>query len=128
MEENNELSLSITTNHIITTKMIDDLMVCAFEGGINYWCRKVEIIEFPPDTKDQTRMVASEVLANNGIVRLYDAESSDKWVLNRMMVIKGISMYCKENNMTPDEMYDSHDVDTVDCIVQYALFDSIVFC
>jgi len=128
MEEKDDLSINITINHKLSIEMIDDLMTTAFEGGINYWCKKVKIIDFPPNMNvNLTNLFASTLLANGGLVRLYDAESNDEWILNRPMIIKGIEMYCNKNSVTPEYMYDMHDADTADEIVQYAVFNELIF-
>ena len=128
MEKENNLSVIITTEHNLSVEMIEDIIVTAFEGGINYWCKLVKVIDFPPKmTADLSDMYASSILANGGVVRLYDAESNDVWLLNRPMVIKGIEMYCSENNVTPEGMYENHDADTADAIIQYAVFNEITF-
>jgi len=128
MEEKDNLSITITIKHNLSIKMIDDLMTTAFEGGINYWCKNVKIIDFPSNMMENTSdFYASTVLANGGVVRLYDVESRDVWILNRPMIVKGIEMYCNEYKVTPEYMYDTHDADTADAIVQYAVFNELIF-
>ncbi len=122
-----ELSIQITTNHELTVQMIDDLMVTALEGGINYWCRKAKITKFPENVEEGQSMTATEVLANGGELTLYDAESDDKWLLTREGFLKGLKMHCEANMSDLMEMYENHDADDADAIVQYAVFNEIVF-
>lgn len=101
---------------------VEDLLVTAFEGGINYWCGGIEIIECG---ERGTR--PSEAVANGGMIRLFDAESDDSWDLDRDSLMKGILTYCKTNDVSFDDMIENHDADVADSIVQYALFDELVF-
>lgn len=127
MEENsNSTNIRITTSYEITEEMISDLMVAAFEGGINYWCGSVKILTYPKG-EENSKMYASDVISKNGTLLLFDAESSDKWILTRDKVINGIKLQCEDKNVTPTEMYDNHDADDADAIVQFALFNEIVF-
>jgi hypothetical protein len=121
------LSFEIEAKEIhLNSEQIADLMVTAFEGGINYWCRSVVIND--TTNPDHTGKLASEIISLGGELTLCDADISDKWLLTRDMVIKGIKMYCKENNYTSmDLLMDEHDADTADAIVQLALFGEVVF-
>lgn len=103
---------------------IDDLMTTALEGGINYWCRKVKVVECPTDDYGY----ASDVIALGGTLALYDAESNEKWELNLDKFLTGVKKYCEENGYTDGgDLMQEHDADTADQIVQYALFDEIVY-
>jgi predicted oxidoreductase len=121
-----------TTTDQISTQEIDDLMVTAFEGGINYWCDYAEIID-KPETECTFK---NEVISRNGSLKLYDAESDDTWILTREKFLKGVEkalnhFHCDFNKnplyATVQEMVENHDVETVDVIIQYALFDEVVF-
>jgi len=108
-----------------TNENINDLMVTALEGGINYWCDKVVIISEPEDAKIN---YASDIISAGGTLELHDAESNDRWELTLEKILKGIKWYCEKNGITDaDDLIDDHDADTADSIIQYALFDEIVF-
>lgn len=56
----------------LTQQDIDDIMVAALEGGINYWCRKAEAVG------GYLGECASDQISRGGSLILYDAEGSDK--------------------------------------------------
>ena len=116
--------MEITKKIKVTTQNIADLMVTAFEGGINYWCGKVEIISNPAD-KDW----ASDVVAFGGELRLTDVEDdTEQWTLTLPKLLAGLSKTLDWGNFKDvEELMDSHDAETADVLVQYALFDEIVF-
>lgn len=118
------MEIEITRKFEVTEEDINHLMVAAFEGGINYWCGRVEIVDDPAD-KD----CASEIIAHGGTLRLYDAETDDTWLMKRDNVLNGIKIMLEDERFFTsfDDLMENHDADTADAIVQYALFEEIVF-
>ena len=125
----------VTKSHEFTTEDINDLIVTALEGGINYWCGSAKIVKFPNGTftgvsnEDQTNVrYASDVIGYGGKLTLTDAEDEDEsWELDLPKMLKGIKMYCEDRNEPLSELIDNHDADTADSIIQYALFGEIVY-
>ena len=64
-------------NVTLTEQDIDDIMVAALEGGINYWCDEAEVIE-----EKRVADWGHEQIARGGVLVLHDAESEDTWELN----------------------------------------------
>ena len=111
---------------MISNENINDLMVTALEGGINYWCGKVRIIKFPENTSDN--VLASDVISGDGELKLFDAESDDSWILTKDKFLNGVIKTLKWGNFeSVEEMMDNHDAETADVLIQFALFDDIVF-
>jgi hypothetical protein len=129
------IKITTTVTHEFTPSDINDLIVGALEGGINYWCRKAKIKRgtdgfsyFGVAEEDQDKVVyASDVIGYNGTLILFDAESSDKWELTLENVLKGIKMHCTNRHIAPSGLMDNYDAEDADCIVQYALFNELVF-
>lgn len=112
----------------VTQEDIDDIMVAALEGGINYWCRKAKVVG------DYLGEYASEQISRGGSLILYDAESNDHWELNLEKLLNGIQKAVEGNWFSDYDWYvdgelDCYQVDTevADTIVQLALFDDIIF-
>jgi hypothetical protein len=109
---------------VLSEEDINDLLTTAFEGGINSWCGEViinEVEKFP-------RMFASDVISHEGTLTLCDSETDDKWELTLDKFLKGVKWYCETYNIiSTEDLMDNHDATTADLIVQYALFDEIVF-
>jgi len=120
-------TIKIERTLTFTDENIGDLLVAAFEGGIDYWCRMVRIM-FVPEEHLGKYEYASDVIALGGVLELYDAESPDTWELTLDKFLNGLKMYCEENNYkNAEDLMDGHDADTADAIVQYALFDDVIF-
>lgn len=119
-------NIEINKKYIVTSEDIDDIMCAALEGGINYWCRKAEVVgEYLGD-------YASEQISRGGTLILYDAESSDKWELNIEKLLCGIEKAIEEwyeYEWFKDGRLETSQIDAeiADGIVQLALFDEIVF-
>lgn len=119
-------NIEINKKYIVTSEDIDDIMCAALEGGINYWCRKAEVVgEYLGD-------YASEQISRGGTLILYDAESSDKWELNIEKLLCGIKKAIEEwyeYEWFEDGRLETSQIDAeiADGIVQLALFDEIVF-
>ncbi len=129
-----EFEVKIEQKHVFSTEDLNDLIVAALEGGINYWCRKAKIKKdtdgnfFGVAPEDQEKVVyASDVIGYGGTLILYDAESDDKWELDAEKMVNGIKAHCEKRNIALTDLMDNHDADDADCIVQYACFGEIVF-
>ena len=110
----------VKLNSEISNENLGDLLVAAFEGGINYWCDKIKIITNPENAE-----YASEVVATGGVVRLLVEEEWKE--LTKEMLLSGIARYCQEQKILPDEMMENHDAETADIIVQYAIFNELIY-
>ena len=104
----------------LTRQDIDDIMATALEGGINYWCRKAEVVG------EYLGEYASEQISRGGILVLHDAESTDEWELTLGKFLNGVKLYFEQgcHVQVEDNSIDANDAD---CIVQLALFEKVVF-
>jgi len=109
----------------ITQQDIDDIMVTALEGGINYWCRKAKVVG------EYLGECASEQISRGGSLILYDAESNDRWELTLKKFLNGVKLYFEQgcHVQVEDNAIDAGDIDAndADCIIQFALFGEVVF-
>lgn len=123
-----KFEIEITTKMTVTTQDIDDIMVAALEGGINYWCNAAEVVG------DYLGEFASDQISRGGMLRLYDAESNDVYNLTLDGVLRGIQKayeghwfseygWCDGNTIDACQV----DADVADAIVQLALFDDVIF-
>ena len=120
-----EFNVVATLNITVTQENIDDIMCAALEGGITYWCGEAEVVG------DYLGECSEEQIARGGTLILYDAESDDKWELNRDKLLAGLKMYIENGGAgcVDDESLDTSyiDADAADSIVQYGLFGELVF-
>lgn len=124
------MEITITQKITITDQDIDDIVCTALEGGINYWCDNVEV------NGDYLGQYASDQISRNGQLKFYVSDpvnDTDMFVMDKEMLLKGIRMYL-ENPNAPYDIIDNASIDTcnvdadvADMIIQYALFDEIVF-
>ena len=121
-------NIEINKKYIVTPQDIDDIMVTALEGGINYWCRKAEVVG------EYLGEYASDQISRGGSLILYDAESSDHWELNLEKLLNGIQKAIEDNWFSDYDWYVDGELDccqidaeVADTIVQLALFDDVVF-
>lgn len=110
----------------VTQEDIDDIMVSALEGGINYWCCEAEVVE-----EKRVADWGHEQIARGGVLILHDAESNDKWELTLEKFLAGVKMYVENGGAgcVCDDGIDPCEIDgcAADSIVQYALFGELVF-
>ena len=123
-----DYNIEVNKKYTVTPQDIDDIMVTALEGGINYWCRKAEVVG------EYLGEYASDQISRGGSLILYDAESSDNWELNLEKLLDGIQKAIEDNWFSDYDWYVGGgldccqiDGDVADVIVQLALFDEIVF-
>lgn len=121
-------NVEINKKYTVTPQDIDDIMVTALDGGINYWCRKAEVVG------EYLGEYASDQISRGGSLILYDAESSDHWELNLEKLLNGIQKAIEDNWFSDYDWYVDGELDccqidaeVADTIVQLALFDDIVF-
>lgn len=130
-EKTFEIRTKITV--YLTQQDIDDIMVSAFEGGINYWCRRVVV------QGDYLGKYASDQISRGGKLAVWLDEpfEDDKtcYVLDRDKFLAGFKLWIESDGDSYDAI--DHSDGSVDCgqidaicadeIVQYALFGEVVF-
>ncbi len=123
-----DIKFNLEVECILTKQDIDDLMCTALEGGINHWCGLVEVIDKPDDYKGW----ASEALSEGFDLLLTDADDdTDKpetWILTLNKFISGVKQAMVMYGYTSVEgLVEAQDAEIADCIIQFALFNEIVF-
>lgn len=121
---------SIKDYYEFSNQDISDLLTTAFEGGINYWCGDVEI-ELPPMNAPKD-FYLSDVISYGGSLKLTELDEdeegeSEDWILTAEKVIAGIEKYCALNSIALATLLDNHDAESADQIVQYALFNELIY-
>ena len=105
----------------VTNQDISDILVTAFEGGINYWCGKVETIKGSTNIDDIVEQITS-----GGAVILHDSESEEYWTFGIKSFKRGLRAFLKKNNLNEIDtgMIDADDADE---IIQVGLFGKMVY-
>ena len=117
-----------TINFKLNMQDIDDIMACALEGGINYWCSETKVIG------EYLGEYASEQISRGGILELYDTEDDEVYLFDIKKFIQGFEAWAENgydyngavsaNGKVDTSLIDAGDADT---IIQLALFDEIVY-
>lgn len=134
----NDFKVKVELEVNVTQEDIDDIVTTALEGGINYWCRKAEVVG------DYLGEYASEQISRGGTLKLHDSEEDGVYELTRDKLLDGIKKYCEDVNRPYDIMYSEMnsvgcssgefgldcsmvDATVADMIIQYAVMGEIVY-
>lgn len=112
----------------ITEKEVWGIIVTAFEGGINYWCGHVEWDEekYPKPEGEPISTFCTKLLLDGVTIQLFDAEEDDgMFELDLNKLLDGIAKNYLERPHDCD--LENYDANTADCIIQYALFNEMVY-
>jgi len=116
----------------LTKDDIDDIMVTALEGGITYWCERAEV----PTEEGYLGEYASEQIALNGTLKLYAEGEEEPVTLTEERLLHGLCQYILHPHPYDIIYYENGkayvdtgciDAEVADMIIQYALFDEIVY-
>lgn len=120
----------------IRNEDIDDIMVSALEGGINYWCRKAEV------AGDYLGEYASDQISRGGELILHDTEENKTYTLSKEKFLEGLKKYIAAGNTecidretdgigiyTGKLNIDTCNIDAnaADSIIQYAVFGDVIY-
>lgn len=96
MEEKLEAVDCMVLNCVLDVRVrnedIDDIMVSALEGGINYWCRKAEV------KGDYLGEYASDQISRGGELILNDAGENKSYILSKKKFMEGLKKYITAGN------------------------------
>ena len=105
-------------------------------SGCGYWCRGVKIDYKNTSEDDYKNMeyfeekIAHALLNKEYIIFTDIEDSSQRWYLNYDRLLKGVERFISEGRCSDiGNMFDGNeDVDDMDTIIQYALFNEVMFC
>lgn len=130
MKNKNKEIVNIEQKVVVNDEDIDDIMAGALEGGINYWCDEAKVVG------NYLGEYASEQISRGGQLKLHDFEEEEDYILDKEKFLKGLKMYLEnphpynileeiENGLMVDVC--NADATVCDMIVQYALFDDVIY-
>lgn len=135
--------ITYVTEKELTLDDMDDILVTALEGGIDYWAvldnttpewkkaREQVKARKGPDGPVFWSEVALKVLLNGDSIKFEDAEGEEDdsdWTLDMEKFKMGCKLYEKERGSLTQALEDcSFDAVEADCLIQYAMFGKIVF-
>ena len=113
---------------LLTIEDIDDIMVCALEGGINYWADAADVIE-------ELRVAdwSHEQIARGGVLIIHDQEDDMSYELTLEKFLTGFKLWVEQGL----DHYGAVSGGEVDCcqidatcadnIIQLALFGEVLY-
>jgi len=109
----------------LTDEMISDILVAAFEGGINYWAANIGVVGGWPDGAEY----ASDIPTRGGslLITLDPELDESTYVLDLARIKRGIRKAAELQGKTPLAFYEDHDATSADLAVQLALFNEVVY-
>lgn len=121
-----KFDLTVTKHISVTAQDIDDIMVSALEGGINYWCIEAEVVG------PYLGEYASEQISRGGELILHDVEG-EKNTLTLAKFLTGLQNWAagdyQHYGALKDGKVDTCEIDALcaDTIVQLVLFGEVVY-
>jgi hypothetical protein len=113
----------------LTEKDIETIIVNGLEGGIGYWAQLdntgISWVTKPKDEPISTW--ATKNILEGGCICLLDSEGDEQgiWVLTLDKLIQGYKLNYEKRSWDND--IENGDATTADCIIQYALFGTVVY-
>mgnify|MGYP003121772925 CR=1 FL=1 len=101
---------------------INEILVGAFEGGSNYWARKVEVV----DDDYKGGEYASDVIGLGGKLIIHTIDGLE-FMLTQAMMLDGIQRYVDDGGKHYPFTDGNPDAYTYDTILQNALFKEVVY-
>lgn len=104
----------------IKQSIVDEVLICALEGGSNYWYIVNESLCTTPEKFERSGHVHYEILDKvyqGGTLPVFDAENDEEKLgdLTRESIQKGLDLMSKDHSETLfniiDENYDANDAD-----------------
>lgn len=126
MNKGKKHSISAVINFVVSDEDIDDIMSAALDGGITYWCKRAEVVG------EYLGEYASEQISRGGMLKLYDIEDGTVSELTLDKFLNGLRLWIESERtfeFTDAGRLDVGQIDALaaDVIIQYALFNDVVF-
>lgn len=126
MDSGKKYSVSAVINFIVSDEDIDDIMSAALDGGITYWCRRAEVVG------EYLGEYASDQISRGGTLKLYDIEDGTVSELTLDKFLNGLRLWIENERtfeLTDAGRLDVGHIDALaaDAIIQYALFNDVIF-
>lgn len=121
------VELRIKKSHEFSNEDIDDLMSTALNGGINDWVDIIQVEEGSMSDDAYDSCNGMEEIISKGGTLIITTVDDDVQTLDIVKLLNGIKAHCENVNMSPSELMDLHDADDADEIVQFALYDELIY-
>ena len=127
------MEFKVKFEHTISDDKIANMLVSAFEGGSNYWCR-IDKFNKPPGTpfkfKGDTEIYrhASYPVSEGGSLLIKDTTDGKNYTLDNETIVNGLKiMATKYPKHFADFLNDNDDADTGDVFLQCCLLKDVKY-
>lgn len=122
MDTKTEEFCEVCVTHKIDRQTVEDLLVCAFEGGSEYWIDSaIRLVRLEGES-------IYDAAFNYGLVIQPKGELQRKIILNAYMMRHGLQvLFARYPHQAKAIVDDNADVETADCWLQCCLFSEIVY-
>jgi len=108
----------------IDNKDLENLLVAAFEGGINHWCNA---LMFETKKSGKELMVYERILSDEEVI-LFSSRGVEKWLLSKEKVLNAIPKTISHYSFASfEEMMKKLNSEVGNSLIQFALFNKIAF-
>jgi len=129
--ENQKYTMKIELEVKYDDQFLEDVIVIALEGGSNYWIECIKVKDFEnsnPKNVPLSEWIFNQ-LKNDKIIVIY-LEHDQRAYLTMRKLKYGIKKYFSDSSkliggLTLDA--GDYDADMADCVLQYAVFDELVY-
>lgn len=125
-----EWPVKFRKDHEMTKQDFEDIVVGAFEGGCNYWLDTVgntfqhgHIAWEGRNPEEPKSIFIANTLLDNKEIYIKNNDESKIFTLTLEKMIEGI----KRNIRRTSSDFDQYDAIDYDCIIQYALYNEVVY-
>lgn len=114
----------------VTGSQLESIIIDGIETGTTYWAlihNDAEEFKAYKDVKIPLSQKIVEIVLNGGEVKITDIEEGEdpKYNLSLERLLIGISKNSQDRPWDSD--LENGDASTMDCIIQYAIFDDVIF-
>jgi hypothetical protein len=126
------MNIEIQTTVEITPKQIRDLIVTAFEGGIEYWATDVELVLCNGEPKKSPWYDDPAIYGSSFEIKMLDVEDGETvYTLTREKLLRGLTMLADPKHNRHDcflsLLNGDYDADDADVIIQMAVHGDLIF-
>lgn len=105
----------------LTAQDVADILTAAFEGGIVYWA----VVRLPKGAKTSRPYLAEALAFDHQALVVRDVEGDASHLLTAEALQRGLIQYIQERGWTGD--IGNIDADEADAIVQFSLFQEVIY-
>lgn len=119
-------NLTVNVALLVPHERLNDLLVTAFEGGINYWCESIKRAHDTPESKEL--LYHSDALIAGALLELTVFDYAATHTLTLLDCADGLAtMSTKYPRHFSDFLAENEDATTADVFIQCCIFGELIY-